>query len=642
MGILVNIDNGGTFTDVCVTDGERVVHAKTPTTPHDLTQCFVDGLRAVSDRLYGEEDTTRLLRETEYLRYSTTSGTNAVVERKGAPVGLLVDSGAEGNVYGIVNVVDASLWQALVPHAPVGIAVGADGSVGLGEFTTAINELLATSASRIVIALRSAEAERAIKNLLLERYPRHLLGAVPFTLSHELVHDVDDARRVLTAVLNSYLHPGMEHFLYGAEKACKSNGLARPLLIFRNDGDSARVAKTTALKTWGSGPRGGLEGSVAYASLYGADVLVGMDVGGTTTDVSVVVDKALTVHAHGRVGSAQTSLPIPDLSSVGLGGSSVVAIVDGGIQIGPRSVGAAPGPACFARGGTYATLTDALLLVGALDPDNYLGGDLKLDLARAERALLTHVGEPLSLSAHAAALAVLRAFEEQVGAAVRTMIGSAGRDLSEATLLAFGGAGPVLASGIARAAGITRVIVPHLSAVFSAFGIGFSGLAHEYSVPMPGTGADVGAARDDLLTRARRDMFGEGVSIDECTFETRDRFISDGVLRDEKWVNGSSPDTVGDKADRLVVRASRPLPTFELAADQHGTAQLATADGLCSIRLADGDQQQVPVYRPENLKPGQEAQGPALVAGDYLTCLVEPGWNFRVSSNSDLVLEAQR
>ncbi|MCK9930584.1 hydantoinase/oxoprolinase family protein [Frankia sp. Mgl5] len=642
MGILVNIDNGGTFTDVCVTDGERVVHSKTPTTPHDLTQCFVDGLRIVSDRLYGEEDTTRLLRETEYLRYSTTSGTNAVVERKGAPVGLLVDSGAEEDVYGVVNLVDASLWRALVPHTPVGIAVGADGSVDLDEFTTAINKLLATSVARIVIALGTAEAEQAIKNLLLERYPRHLLGAIPFTLSHELVHDLDDARRVLTAVLNSYLHPGMEHFLYGAEKACKSNGLASPLLIFRNDGDSARVAKTTALKTWGSGPRGGLEGSLAYASLYGADVLVGMDVGGTTTDVSVVVDKALTVHAHGRIESAQISLPIPDLSSVGLGGSSVVAVVDGEIQIGPRSVGAAPGPACFARGGTEATLTDALLLAGALDPDNYLGGELKLDLARAEQALVTHVGDPLSLSARAAASAVLRAFEEQVGAAVKAMIGSVGRDLSEVTLLAFGGAGPVLASGIARASGITRVIVPHLSAVFSAFGIGFSGLAHEYSVPMPGTSADVSAARDDLLIRARRDMFGEGVSIDACILETRDRFISDGVLRDETWTNGTSPDTVGGKADQLVVRASHPLPTFELVADQHGTVQPATADGSRRVIVADGDEQEVPVYRPESLKPGQGAEGPALVTGDYLTCLIEPGWGFRVSSNSDLILEAQR
>jgi N-methylhydantoinase A/oxoprolinase/acetone carboxylase beta subunit len=505
-----------------------------------------------------------------------------------------------------------------------------------------VNGLLATNTARIVIALHSAAAERAIKNLLLEGYPRHLLGAIPFTVSHELVYDLDEARRVLTAVLNSYLHPGMEHFLYGAEKACKTNGLARPLLIFRNDGDSARVAKTTALKTWGSGPRAGLEGSVAHASLNGADVLVGMDVGGTTTDVSVVVDKTLTVRAHGRVDSAQTSLPIPALSSVGLGGSSVVEVVHGRIRIGPRSVGAAPGPACFARGGTDATVTDSLLLAGALDPDHYLGGDLKLDRARAERALGTRVGEPLSLSAHAAALAVLRVFEDQAGAAVKEMVSSAGRDPREATLLAFGGAGPVLASGIVRAAGIARVIVPHLSAVFSAFGIGFSGLAHEYSVPMPGSDGDVSAARDDLLARARRDMFGEGVSLEECTFETHSRSVSHGVIRDGKWTNGSSPEPGAPPADQLVVRAWHPLPTFELVADAHGLVQPATPDGSRRVHLADGDEREVPVYHPESLAPGQGADGPALVAGDYLTCLIEPGLRFRVSSSCDLILEARR
>lgn len=497
-----------------------------------------------------------------------------------------------------------------------------------------MNTLLATNADRIVIALRSAEAERAIKSLLLERYPRHLLGAVPFMLSHDLVPDPNDARRTLTAVLNSYLHPGMEHFLYGAEKASRTNGLVRPLLIFRNDGDSARVAKTTAVKTWGSGPRGGLEGLLAYATLYDDDVLVGMDIGGTTTDMSIVVNKELRVHAHGRINSARISLPIPDLSSVGLAGSSVVGVIDGELRIGPRSVGAAPGPACFARGGTDATVTDALLIAGVLDADRYLGGDLTLDAVRAERALAAHVGEPLGVSAAAAAVVVLRAFQEQEGAAVREMVTSAGRDPAEATLLAFGGAGPVVASGIARAAGVNRVIVPHLSAVFSAFGIGFSGLAHEYSVPLPD--GDVAFARDALLARAGRDMFGEGVAPGECSFETRIRSVADGVVRDAVWSNGSRP-----SGDHLVVRASHPLPTFELVPDDMPATQLAAPSGTRRIDVGEGSAE-VPVYDGDTLQPGEMASGPALVAGDYMTCLIEPGWRFRVSSNYDLILEAQR
>ncbi|MEU5095026.1 hydantoinase/oxoprolinase family protein [Streptomyces sp. NPDC020996] len=504
MGLLVNIDNGGTFTDVCVTDGDRLIHAKTPTTPHDLTRCFAAGLSLASDRLYGEEDLPRLLRETGHLRCSTTSGTNAVVEHKGTPVALLVDSGAEDDVHEAGGSADPELWAAMVPHRPVGIATGPGGTVDAEEFTAAINALLATNAQRIVIALRDPQAEWAVKAQLLDRYPRHLLGAMPFTLSHELARDADDTRRVLTSVLNSYLHPGMEHFLYSAEGVCKDGGLASP--------------------------RGGLEGGRAYARLYDADVLVGMDIGGTTTDVSVIAGGQLAVSAFGRVGSAPTSFPMPEIRSVGLGGSSVVEVVDGVVTIGPRSVGAAPGPACFGRGGTSATLTDALLLAGVLDGERYLGGDLKLDTARAERALSTHVGEPLGLSAPAAALAVLRAFEQLTGEALREALTEAGHAPAGTTLLAFGGAGPVIACGIARAAGIGRVIVPDLSAVFSAFGIGFSGLAHEYSVPLPADAAEAERLREELLARARRDMFGEGLVAEDCGGRPRSIHMTDARL----------------------------------------------------------------------------------------------------------------
>lgn len=640
MGILVNVDNGGTFTDVCASDGARIVHAKTATTPHDLTQCFLEGLRKASARLYGEEDLARLLRDADHLRYSTTSGTNAVVERKGAPVALLVEAGEEDALYGLGATAASDLWRAMVPVRPVGIDIGEAGTFSAEDFTVAINSLIATNASRIVVVLRSLEVERAVKAELLARYPRHLLGAIPFTLSHELAGDDDHGRRAVTAVINSYLHPGMEHFLYGAEKGCKTYGLASPLLIFRNDGDSARVAKTTAIKTWGSGPRGGLEGAVAYASLYGVPVLVGMDVGGTTTDISVVENGSISVLAHGRVDSASISFPIPEIRSIGLGGSSVVEVSEGRIRIGPRSVGAAPGPACFGRGGTSATLTDALLLAGILDPDRYLGGELHLDPARAAAALTAHVGEALSLSAEAAAMAVLRAFEAEAGRAVRAILDGLGREPGEAALLAFGGAGPVVATGIAAAAGIARVIVPQLSSVFSAFGIGFSGLAHEYSVPMPAGAVEARAARDEMLARARQDMFGEGVPAERCNYETLSRLVENGVVRDIAWSNGSAPPGA-EGAVSLVVRGSHPLATFKLSPDQDSPAGKIRSDGTRRVLVGVGDAVDVPLHRQESFLAGASGSGPAVVAGDYLTCLVEQGWKFRVSSNGDLIMEVE-
>ena len=222
MGILVNIDNGGTFTDVCISDGNKVVQAKSPTTPHDLTQCFLEVLKRGSRELFGEDDAARVIREADCLRYSTTSGTNAVVEHKGTAVALLVDAGQEKTVYGAVATLrDNDLWQAIVPEAPVGIKVGQDGAIDAGELTSIINQMLAQGALRLVVALSSEVAEQNIKSALLDRYPRHLLGAIPFLISSELAQDANLARRTVTSVVNSYLHPGMEHFLYGAENICK-------------------------------------------------------------------------------------------------------------------------------------------------------------------------------------------------------------------------------------------------------------------------------------------------------------------------------------------------------------------------------------------------------------------------------------
>lgn len=611
MGLLVNIDNGGTFTDICVADGDRIIHTKTTTTPHDLTRCFTDGLRGVSQMLYGEEDLVRLLRGTDYLRYSTTSGTNALLERKGTPTGLLVADGRQDDVYGVAEFVDPGLWSAMVTGSPGPITVGADGLVDEPALIDAVNALVNQGASRIVIALPSESLEQQVKALLLERYPRHMLGAVPFLLSHELVRDTDDARRTVTAVMNAYLHPGMEHFLYGAQSVCAGNGLPAPMLIFRNDGDSARIAKTTAIKTWGSGPRGGLEGALAYARLYGTGALITMDVGGTTTDLSLVVGGRASVQARGHIENVEVSLRLPELRSMGLGGSSVITVGAGTgpavarIVIGPESVGAAPGPACFARGGSRPTLTDALLLTGVLDPDRYLGGGIVLDRERAAAAVAAQVADPLGLSVQQAAQLIIAAFHHQVGGQIRQLIADAAVDPKEATILAFGGGGPMIATGVASAAGVRSVIVPELSAVFSAFGIGFSDLAHEYARPVA-TGDDQDVVLADLQARAGRDMFGEGVDPATCRYDTAVRQVRGSLIHDV-------PRTLAVQAvagEELVVRAVHALPVFSLAADD---PLPPTEPVPAGVREVAGDS--IAVHEVDDLRPGDATSGPALIVG---------------------------
>ena len=635
MGFLVNIDNGGTFTDVCISDGSRMVHAKSITTPHDLTQCFMEVMKRGSRELFGEDDLARLIRETDCLRYSTTSGTNAVVEHKGTAVALLVEAGQEAR-FGAEGFGASELWRAMVPGAPSGIKVGAGGSIDADELTRIVNQLLSVGAQRLVVCLESAAAEQNVKSALLDRYPRHLLGAIPFLISTELVNDPDLARRVSTSVLNSYLHPGMEHFLYSAENVCKSQHLKRPLLIFRNDGDSARVAKTTAIKTWGSGPRGGLEGSIAYARLYGLATVVAMDIGGTTTDVSVVQNEKVALRPFGEVEDLPTSFPLPKLQSFGLGGSSILGVTDGKITIGPESVGAVPGPACFGRGGTHATLTDALLVLGVLDPDQYLGGELKLDRDRAAQAVKANIGDPLGKSTEQAAAAIVAAFQQQVGEMIARVVKAAGADPTKATLLAFGGGGPMIVSGIAEAIGIKQVIVPRLASVFSAFGIGFSHLAHEYQVPMVDAQRNLDVVKAELQTRARRDMAGEGVDPEACRYQYSVwQATGDGVS--ETPLNGAKA-----PADaRLTLKAVFELPTSALVADEGGKGTAAPAQGSVKLALGSGAAS-VNVHHDTELKPGHTASGPCLLKGAYLTCLIGQGWQMRVTSNQDLVLETNK
>jgi N-methylhydantoinase A len=644
MGLLLNIDNGGSFTDAFVTDGERVAHTKSPTTPHDLGLCFIDSLERLSRELYGEQDLARLLSETDHLRYSTTSGTNAVVEHKGSPVGVMVAAGQESTLYdGPGNIAQSRLWQAMVPISPVGLSF-VDSVLDEGELMNGFTTLIGNGVSRVVVALPTLAQEQMVKETVLERYPRHLLGAIPVLFSHELVRDENNARRLVSAVVNSYLHPGMEHFLYGAERITKQHHLASPMLVYRNDGDSARVAKTTAIKTYGSGPRGGMEGMVVYSGIYQSSTMVGMDIGGTTTDVSMVVDGSPTELAHGLVGDEgiPSSFAMGDIVSIGYGGSSIIRVEDNAITIGPESVGAAPGPACFGRGGTAATITDALLLAGMIDPGNYLGGELKLDSGLAEEIILEQIARPLGLPLEEAIDTMISAYEGQIAENVRDIAAARGLDVATGDLLAFGGGGPMNACKIAEIAGFKRLIIPAYSSVFSTYGIGFSDLSHHYQLPASeAMSLGEAVAIEQMRARARRDMFGEGIAEGDWVEAIDVSGARNGRLTAEKYRENSLSEMAADLEDAtLRLTATHGLDHLNIAPVGGADASTATAVGEAVINL-DGEQIAVPVYSLKASPAGAGAQGPALFRDDYLTCLIRSGWSFSVSANGDLIVEKQ-
>lgn len=608
--ITIDIDTGGTFTDGVVSTGRQTWPIKVLTTPHDLTIALRELIDEAADRVGVEQ--AELLRRVESIRYSTTLGTNTVIERSGPRLGLLVAEDAMATIRDapagslVADILDPLDWHVR------SLALTGDDDADREPVLQAVEELLEGGAERLVVVLPDADGSReeAVRRIVFGEYPRHILGALPVLFSSELAADTDLSRRIATALLNAYLHPQLETFLYEAESVLRSRGLHRPLFVFCNDGTTNRVAKVTALKTHNSGPAGGVEAARALARHYGFARVATIDIGGTSTDVAFLADAGIEERRRGGIDGTEVSLPMRQIDALGGGGGTIAEVDAGGVlQLGPRSAGAAPGPACFGFGGTEATVTDANLTLGVFDPEQRFAGRVALDPARAKAAIEQHVAGPLGLSAHAAAHAVRTALEERIGTHLRA--GFDARHSRDSVLIAFGGGGAVHAARIAEHAGIDRVLVPGLASVCSAFGIGFADVEHRYEriVPAADTAAADTAERE-LTERARIDMRGEGFSLDDVTFAVT-----------------SSPadgDTVG-----VALTAKAALPHVGFPAAQ----QPATAPEPASTRKVwwDGETATAtPVYRTDAVaQTTAPITGPAIVAGDIVTVCVPPGWTLQ-------------
>ncbi|HSV70022.1 MAG TPA: hydantoinase/oxoprolinase family protein [Methylibium sp.] len=641
MGLQINIDNGGTLTDICIIGRERVEKTKVLTTPYDLSKCFFEGLQKASGVIYGKPDVKRLLEEVELIRYSTTQGTNAICERKGPRLGLIVDARARELPAQLAEH-DPEVYQALVGERVVYLDTAlVKGDTGQMEVVKAINTLTAAGANRIVLSFSGADfiaTEDAFRKVALRKYPRHLLGAVPMLYGSDLSVDADPVRRTWTALINSFLHPAMEAFLYNAENRLREYRTKNPLLIFRNDGDASRVAKTIAIKTYSSGPRGGMEGVKTFSKLYGFSDVVSIDVGGTTTDIGQYLDGTVAEVRRGHVEGISVSLPLCEILSAGAGGSSIFKVVKGKIVIGPESVGAVPGPACFGRGGQFATITDGSLLAGLFDPKSYFGGGMGLDLDRAATAVSVNIATPLGLKLDDALQQMELAFEDKVAAELHRVT----KVSKDSVLLAFGGAGPLNACGVAEMAGITRVAIPKMAAVFSAYGIGTCDISQRYAVSLEAH--DQQGLEDALAVlraRASRDMFAEGVGKGDYEIEAR-LVVTDSHGKEQPFPLSDTPTFPAALAKGSTVELE--LAAIKRLREERGSAakfvERAAAQpvGTRNVLTRNHGRIDVPVYQLAQLQVGDHAAGPAILEEDYFTCRVLDGWSFVISDAGDVLL----
>jgi N-methylhydantoinase A len=639
METTIDIDTGGTFTDGTVRRGDEVWTLKTSTTPHDLTVCFSEIIEQAADLF--EEELRKFLTTIDCIRYSTTISTNAVIEREGANVGTL----APEELLRSVEDRDEDLLQDI-------LAQGARRELGTASDSRVIaqryGELAEELSDNIGVGMYSLDDERAVRAALLEEQPRHYLGSVPLHLSHELTSDMDDERRLVTTLVDAYLNPSLGKFLYKAEDFLRENGYENPLLIFCNDGTSNRVAKTTAIRTYNSGPSAGLQGASEIASLYETSDAVALDIGGTSADVAFVHDGEIARDELGTVDDVELSFPMRKLHPVGGGGGTIAKVDNGDLQLGPESAGANPGPACYGLGGREATVTDADVVSDIMSPGFFAGEEISLDANRAHAVIEENVADPLGVSPENAAFMIRDRLETQIGDFIVDRLDDYEVPLEQASLVVYGGAGPTHACGVAQSAGIDRIVVPSYPSVFSAHSVGFSNVVHDYHVSVADRSdlADIDEEISRLRQRARRDMDGEGFEDDEVDFV----WTLTGITGDEATSHGEVGPTDAEarmanyleEHDQVTLQleARAPLPTHTFSSRFDAGSRIEPADeATIRWQTAEGPVTDVtPLYDYRNVDSQATFDGPAVLRDTSTTYAIPHDWRAEVNEYGHMII----
>ncbi len=497
--VRIGIDVGGTFTDATLIDQAtgRITCAKAFTTPQDRSVGVINAIQAVLAQ------SGRPATQVREVVHGSTTGTNALIERTGAKTGLLVTAGFRDVLeIGRVMRPEAGVYDINVdrppPLVPRFLCREATERMGpRGEVIQALDTASVEAAAAhfrahgveavgicFLFSFLNPEHERHAADILR----RHLPG-VAIGLSHEIAPEYREYERASTTVMNAYLTPVMNTYLdrLGPRVHDLLGPEARLLVIQANGGaTSVEAARTRAIATVNSGPAGGVVAAAWYGRRHSRDRIVSVDMGGTSFDIGLVEGGASQVTTEGSFQDLPVKLPIIDLHIIGAGGGSIGSIDTGGaLNVGPRSAGAEPGPACYGRGGEHATVTDANLVLGRLDAASFHGGRTKLDVSEA-RSVVGKIGQQLGLSVEEAALGIIRVVNANMVRGIAAVTVQRGIDVRDFALLSFGGAGGVHAVDIARELEMSEVIIPPMPGVFSALGLLVADVRQDYVTALGG------------------------------------------------------------------------------------------------------------------------------------------------------------
>ena len=528
-GLRVAMDIGGTFTDFVVVEGGDLgmtSSGKVLTTPANPADGVLEGLRQFTSELTA----------IDFLVHGTTVGLNAFLERKGTRSLLIMTDGLR-DAYSIARHDRKELYalryhkpERLVPRRDVVEVVERlrwDGSVETPLDRGSVEPLVArirdegieAVAICLIHAYVNPKHELELRELLRGEFPE-----LSITLSHEIAREWREYERASTAVLNAYIAPRVERYLATLEHELSELRVSSPLYVMQSNGGitSARSARSEPIQTLLSGPVGGTIGGAALGRTTGRPNLLCIDMGGTSFDLSLVINGQPTVATETELQGLPVLMPLVDIHTIGAGGGSLAWLEAGGVRVGPQSAGADPGPACYGRGGTQPTVTDANLYLGRLDPGYFLGGRMSLDQAAAEHALESLAGQ-VGLSTVGLAEGMLAIINARMADAMRTITVKQGIDPREFALVAFGGAGPMHAVWLAEELEIGEVIVPWSPGTFSAWGMLQTDMRHDvvqsFYQPLAGVrDAVVGSALDSLEAEGAALLEGEGIGPGERYF----------------------------------------------------------------------------------------------------------------------------
>ncbi len=667
----IGIDVGGTFTDLVAIDAAgATVLAKVPSTPADPSLGVLEGLALLAGRLGLERGA--LLAATERIVHGTTVATNALLEKKGARTGLLTTEGhrdviemREGLKDDRYNLRMAPPEQLVPRHLRLGVKerMRADGRIetplDAASLDAAIGVLREEGVEAVAVCYLHAWRDPAHEQATRDALARALPGAY-VALSSEVLPQIKEFERISTTIINAYVGPVLSRYLTQLEERLGAAGYRGLTLIIQSHGGVLPIAEAGRLAAGGvlSGPAGGVAGSVYAARLLGDHDLIPFDMGGTSTDISLVVDGAATLVMNRRIGTHQIALNSLDIASIGAGGGSIARVDTGGIlHVGPESAGAMPGPACYGQGGSEATVTDANLVLGYLDPGNFLGGERRLDPAPAERAV-DQIAAALGIARLSAAHGIHRIINTTMAEGVRLVSVRRGVDPRRFALFAFGGAAGLHATDIARQLGLGRVIVPRIAAVLSAWGMLATDLRFEIGRTHIG---DARALDGAAVKRLFEEMEAEGLGRLRASFNGPARTARAVDMRygeqvfeitvplDE--VDWSLPDPL-PQIVQLFHRRHEALYTYAMP-DQESVLVNARvrvsgildelpqepdlpaampAPPVAERRIYLEDWVTAPVYRFDALAPAQRVLGPAIIESATTTVLLRPGDAARVTA----------